>query len=72
MYPPIIGLFSAAAAALGLYGLYWYENLGKEEKAKADQLASQYALSLYSKSLDQLTSQQFDRVYALVKGHFGR
>jgi hypothetical protein len=57
-------------AALGLYGLYWYDGLSKDEKQEADQLAMQYASQLYNKGLDQLTSQQMSRVSELVKGHF--
>jgi hypothetical protein len=69
---PVVGLLSALCAALGLYGLYWYDNLSKEEKKEADRLAMQYASQLYNKGLDQLTSQQMTRVNELVKGHFGR
>jgi hypothetical protein len=67
---PIVGVLSAVAAALGLYSMYWYENLDKEEKAEADRLAAEYARRLYSKGLDDLTSQQLSRVTELVKGRF--
>ena len=67
---PYVGVFGAIAAALGLYTMYWYENLSKEEKDRADQLAKQYAMSLYSTGLDKLTSDQLARVNTLVKGHF--
>ena len=59
---PLIGIFSSVCTALGLYGLYWYHNLTKEEQEEADRLACQYAQQLYSKGLDQLTSQQLSRV----------
>ena len=72
MFVPLIGLLSAAAAALGLYGLFWYENLTKEEKEKADRLACEYAKTVYNKGLHQLTSSQLDYVQSLVKGHFGK
>lgn len=65
-------MLSALAAALGLYGLYWYENLTKEEKAKADQLAVQYAKTMYNKALNQLTSAQLDIVQDLVKTRLGK
>jgi hypothetical protein len=67
---PLIGALSAIAAALGLYGMYWYENLTKDEKEEADRLAAEYARRLYSKGINQLTSLQLSRVQALVKGHF--
>jgi hypothetical protein len=69
---PVVGLLSAVCAALGLYGIYWYENLSKEEKKEADKLATQYASRLYNKGLNQLTAQQMSRVNELVKDHFGR
>lgn len=72
MFIPVIGLLSAIAAALGLYGLVWYENLTKEEKEKADRLACEYAKTLYSKGLHQLTSSQLDIVQGLVKTHLGK
>ncbi len=65
---PIVGILSALATALGLYGLYFYGNLSKEEQAEADRLAAEYARTLYSKGLDQLTSEQVRRVFELVKG----
>jgi hypothetical protein len=67
---PVVGIVSAVAAALGLYGLWWYHNLPKEEQAEADRLAVEYARKLYDKTLDQLTSHQLGRVYELVKGRF--
>lgn len=69
---PIVGVFGAIAAALGAYTLWWYENLSKEEKYRADQLAEQYAVSLFNKGLDKLTSAQLDHVNTLVKGHFNK
>ncbi len=70
MFPPIIPLLSAACAALGIYGLYWYERLSKVEQEEANRLACEYALRLYNKALDQLTKQQLAKVEALVKNHF--
>jgi hypothetical protein len=70
MFFPLIPVLSTICAALGLYSLYWYENLSKEEKQEADRLASQYAMNLYNKGLDQLSKQQLGRVHDLVKRHF--
>jgi hypothetical protein len=67
---PWFGIGSALVAALGGYGLLWYHNLSKAEQEEADRLAVNYARQLYSKSLDQLTSHQLDRVHELVKGRF--
>lgn len=67
---PVTGILGALAAALGLYTLYWYENLSKEEKAEADALAAEYAWSIYNKGLNALTSAQLRHVQELVKGHY--
>jgi len=68
---PIVGILTAAAAAVGAYGLYWYERLTPEQRSEADNLAVEYARSLYNRGLDQLTSEQFSRVAALVKRNVG-
>ena len=70
MHLPITGILASVAAALGLYTLYWYENLSKEEKREADALAAQYARKVYDKGLNALTSAQLRHVQELVKGHF--
>jgi hypothetical protein len=67
---PLVGILAAVAVALGLYTMYWYENLSKEEKQRADELAIEYAKNLYGKGLNDLTSAQMERVEGLVKGHF--
>ena len=70
MHIPVVGILGAIAAALGLYTLYWYENLSKEEKREADALAAEYARTVYDKGLNALTSAQLRHVQELVKGHF--
>ncbi len=67
---PWVGLGSAVAAALGLFGLYWYDNLSREEKEEADRMAEEYAKNLYGRAVDQLTASQLTRVRELVKGNF--
>ena len=67
---PWIGLGGAVAAALGLYSVYWYDGLSREEKERADGMAEDYAKRLYNCGLEQLTGSQLTRVRDLVKGHF--
>jgi len=67
---PWVGLGSAVAAALGLYGLYWYDNLSRQEKEEADRMAEEYAKRLYGRGVDQLTAHQLTRVRDIVKEHF--
>jgi hypothetical protein len=67
---PVTGILAAVTSALGLYTLYWYENLSREEKKEADALAAEYASKLYDKGLNALTSAQLRHVQELVKGHF--
>jgi hypothetical protein len=70
MHLPITGILGAVASALGLYTLYWYENLSREEKSEADALAAEYARKLYDRGLNALTSAQLRHVQELVKGHY--
>lgn len=70
LHLPLTGILGSIASALGLYTLYWYENLSKEEKKQADALAVQYAKEVYNKGLHALTSAQLRHVQELVKGHF--
>ena len=63
-------LSGSITAALGLYTLYWYENLSKEEKREADALAAQYAGRCTTRGLTPSTSAQLQHVQELVKGHF--
>ncbi len=67
---PIIGFAAALATATGAYGLYWYHSLSKEEQAKADRAAMEYARNLYDKGLNELTAKQLQHVHDLVKGEF--
>lgn len=67
MFFPLIPVASSILAALGIYLLLWYTMLSKEDKDKADRLASQYAMSLYHKGIADLTRQQVKHVYSLVK-----
>ena len=67
---PVTGILATTGVALGLYTLYWYENLSKEEKREADALAAEYARTVYDKGLNALTSAQLRHVQELVKGHF--
>jgi len=71
MFFPLIPLASSVLAALGLYGLWWYSRLSREDQSKADRLAGRYAMSLYHKGVAQLTRLQLSDVYSRVKSrHF--
>ncbi len=70
MVIPWVGLGSAVAAALGLFGLYWYDNLGKDDKEKADRMAEGYAKQLYGVGVNALTGQQLSHVRRLVENQF--
>jgi len=67
---PIVGILSAAASALGLYGMYWYHNLDKEAQAEVDGLAADHAKRVLGKSVELLTSQPLGRVNNLANGGF--
>jgi hypothetical protein len=67
---PWFQLASAAAAALGLAGLCWYQSLSSDDKALADGLAAEYAQRLYGRAADELTAPQRDHVNVLVRSHF--
>jgi hypothetical protein len=60
-------LANAAVTGLSLFGLYWYENLTGEEKARIDGLAAEYAQKLYGRMLGELTDGQRAAVNALVR-----
>lgn len=67
---PFVPLLSLLAILGGTGALYWYSNLSKEEQEKADRIAGDYALELFGKTLDELTSAEAKRVHALTKQHF--
>ena len=66
---PWMALASAAAAGLGLFGLYWYESLSTEDKARADGLAVEYAQKLYGRAVGELTAGQRAQVNSHVKAN---
>lgn len=71
MFFPLIPIGAGILAGLGLWHLAWYWTLGKEERAKVDELAKRYAISLFRKGIDQLSKQELNDVYAHVKrSHF--
>ena len=51
-------------------GLWWYGDLSKEDRAKADAIAADYAAKLYQKAVSELSSTEAANVKALVKKHF--
>ena len=68
---PWVPVISAIAAAWGLFGLCWYDQLSEQEKERADRLAADYAKQIYDKTIKQLSEQEFSHVLELVKRHFG-
>lgn len=71
MLIPIIPLASAVLAAFGFQLLCWYWRLSPADREKADALAGEYALSIFRKGLAQLSNQETNDVYSLVrKRHF--
>jgi hypothetical protein len=51
-------------------GLWWYGDLSKEDRTKADAIAADYAAKLYQKAVSELSSTEAENVKALVKKHF--
>ncbi|HTU18826.1 MAG TPA: hypothetical protein VMG10_12270 [Gemmataceae bacterium] len=64
---PWFPLITSAATGLGLFGLFWYDSLGSEDKRRADGLAADYARQLYGCTVEELTATQRGRVNNLVK-----
>jgi hypothetical protein len=69
---PWFALASATATGLGLFGLYWYESLSIEDKARADGLASEYAQKLYGRAVGDLTDGQRAQVHSFVKANMAK
>lgn len=67
MFFPLIPIGAGILAGLGLMHSVWYWTLSKEERAKVDELAKRYAISLFRKGIDQLSKQELNDVYAHVK-----
>jgi hypothetical protein len=67
---PLIPVFALLAILGGGVTLVWYDRLSKEERQKADRIASDYARQIFNQSLDDLTEEQAKRVAALTQRHF--
>jgi hypothetical protein len=62
---------STAAAALGLAGLFWYDCLSSQDKARADELTAEYARRLYGRAVAELTDGQHACIHKLVQADLG-
>ena len=67
---PMIQILGWLAVVSGAGALFWYETLDEWDKARADDLASEYAWQLYLKSLDELTRFEMHDVQRLTRAHF--
>jgi hypothetical protein len=67
---PFVPVIALIAILGGGATLVWYDQLNKEEKEKADRIASDYARRIYHKSLEDLSEDQAKRVAALTQRHF--
>ena len=67
---PLIPLFALFAIFGGGITLAWYSELSKEDQEAADRIAGEYALSVYDKSLNELTKAQADHVAQMTQKHF--
>lgn len=68
---PFIPLIALASLLGGSVTLIWYYCLSPEEQKKADRIAGQYALEMFGKKLDELTSSEANDVHKFTKRHFG-
>lgn len=67
---PIIPLLAIAAILGGTGTLVWYSRLSREEQEEADRKANEYAMSVFSKRLDELTKEQAKQIHDRVKREF--
>ena len=50
-------------------GLWWYGELSPEDRARADQIAADYAAKLYHKALGELSRAEAEHVQTLARRH---
>jgi hypothetical protein len=68
---PLIPLLALVSIFGGGATLYWYQCLSAEEKKRADQIAGQYALEMFGKNLNELSSWEANLVHDHTKRSFG-
>lgn len=67
---PLIPLLAWTGLIGGAGSLLWYARLSKEDKAKADRIAEDYASDLFDKARWQLTRSEENHVRTLTRHHF--
>ena len=68
---PTVQVLAWLATITGIGTLSWYATLEAHEKLHADELAGFYALSLFEKSVRELSKAEAQVVHGRVRAHFG-
>ena len=67
---PFIPMLAGLCVAGGGGTLLWYESLSKEDKARSNKLAAEYAEKLFKKTVSQLTAGEAQIVRDRLKAQF--
>lgn len=67
---PLIPILAGLGILVGGGTLIWYDNLSREEKARANQLTADFAGELFGKTVDQLSAYEAQTVHDRVKAYF--
>jgi hypothetical protein len=67
---PLIPILAGLAVFGGGATLLWYDSLSREEKDRANRLTTDYASTLFQKTVSELTQAEARTVHDRVKAHF--
>lgn len=67
---PLIPLLGWTGLIGGASSLLWYSRLSRDDKAKADRIAEEYASDLFDKARWQLTRSEETHIRNLTQHHF--